>query len=244
MIKRFKKPIKTIVAKGKGKLNLLFSKKIYVSYGENCLTDNILQRHFLKSLTTPFSHGRSNVEYILQLERDNYKDFLNPEYLRYEVLGKKEVPRLKKYNVVDNQYNDAHENGFEFTHHDVINNESHRFKMNKRVHALRKLNGRKKFIILYHHRSNSRTNIDLLLKHLQELKELYSSNSLTSEVICFTQNIISDTIDRKLSYAQNNGIHYFIFHTMNEWAGDNNDIFWAKCDEDLIVQMLSIVKKL
>lgn len=48
---------------------------IYLSFGENCLTDRLLERHGLKSFATPFSWGLSNVEYILQIEKDKYKDF-------------------------------------------------------------------------------------------------------------------------------------------------------------------------
>jgi hypothetical protein len=244
MIKRLKKASRNLFAKTKGKLNLRFSKKIYLSYGENCLTDNILQRQLIKTFTTPFSHGRSNVEYILQAERDAYKDFLNPKYLQYELLEKKEVARLKTYNQLQNNYNELHTKGFEFTHHDVIGNENHRQKMHKRVQTLTKLKGKKKFVILYHHRANATTDAELLVQHLAELKNLYSTSKISSEVVCFTQNIINQTKERKLTYSKKNDIHYFVFNTLNEWAGDNNDIFWAKCDEDLITEMIGFVKKL
>ena len=45
-------------------------------------------------------------------------------------------------------------------------------------------------------------------------------------------------------YKIKNGMHYFEFHTLNEWKGDNQEIFWARCDEDLIIKMIHQIKKL
>jgi glycosyltransferase involved in cell wall biosynthesis len=228
----------------KQKIQLFFARRIYVSFGENCLTDNILERHNLKLITTPYSHGRTNIEYIIQLEQDNYKDFLNPEFLQYEDLNEKKVPRLKKYNNIQNQYNELHENGVEFTHHDVIASREARQKMQRRVDKLQKLKGKKSFIILYHHRVHPQTNQEKLLSDLNKIKELYSSSKIRSEVICFTQKIIHQKDQRNLEYELKNGIHYFIFHTQAEWAGGNDDLFWARTDEDLIRQMINSIKSL
>ena len=85
----------------RNKRHLNASHKVYLSFGENCLPDHILNRYALKSFTTPFSHGRSNVEYILNLERDDYTDFLNLDYLSYEYLNEDRVQRLKKYTEKD-----------------------------------------------------------------------------------------------------------------------------------------------
>jgi hypothetical protein len=244
MIKVLTKTVKNILAKTKGKLNLMFSKKVYVSYGENCLTDNILQRHLVKSFTTPFSHGRSNIEYILHLEKDDYKDFVNLEHLKYEELGGKNVARLKTYRHIRNDYNEQHKNGFEFTHHDVIKHEKMRLKMTKRVQLLRDLKGKKKFVMVYHHRLNPTTDSDLLLQDLKELKLLYSTPKVHSEVVCFTQSIVNDKKDRKVVHTTRDGVHCFVFHTENEWAGNDNHIFWANCDDDLIAEMIRFIKTL
>lgn len=228
----------------KQKIQLSFTGRIYVSFGENCLTDNILERYNLKLITTPFSHGRTNIEYIIQLEQDNYKDFLNPAFLQYEDLSGKKVPRLKKYNHIQNRYNELHENGFEFTHHDVIASPVIRQKMQKRVDTLQNLKGRKSFMILYHHRVDPQTNQERLLNDLNQLKEIYSSRNYRSEVICFTQRIINEADQRKVDYEIKNGIHYFVFHTLAEWAGGNDDLFWARTDEDLIKEMITKIKSL
>lgn len=244
MVEKLKKRINKRIQLIFRKVKLILSKKVYVSFGENCLTDNILDRYSLKSLTTPFSHGRSNIEYILQLEQDNYKDFLNLNFIKYEFLNKKEVPRLKKYNEIRNDYHELHKNGFEFTHHDVIKDDRVRLKISDRLQKLRYLIGRKKIIILYHHRNNVETNLELLLRDLAELKKVYSSSKINSEVVMFTQKIVLHASDRKLTYFKKFDIHNFLFHTMNNWEGDNPELLWATCDDDLIVQMINFLKKL
>jgi len=226
------------------KIKYLFSKNVYLSFGENCLTDNILSRHNIKSFTTPFSHGRSNIEYILQLEKDNYKDFLNLKYLTYEEISEQKVPILKKYNSLINEYNALHMNGFEFTHHDVISDGEIRLKIEERINKLHSLIGKKKIVIFYHHRLNKSTKKDLLLSHLNELKNLYSTKKIKAEIICFTQNIVHFLDERNLQYSMNNGIHFFEFNTLNEWSGTDNNLFWALCDDDLILRMIKFAKKL
>ncbi|MCC6600944.1 MAG: hypothetical protein IT223_09760 [Crocinitomicaceae bacterium] len=228
----------------KRRIALASGKTLYVSFGENCLPDNILDRHKLKLLTTPFSHGRSNVEYILQLEKDQYKDLLNPSFLRHEFLEGKEVSRLKKYMALQNSYHELHTNGFEFTHHDVIRSESVRLKMKERLAELLRRKGKNKFVIFYHHRANANTRIELLLEDLKKLKCIYSTSNIQSEIICFTQKIIKNSNERKLIHEILNGIHFFTFYTLNEWAGDDEDIFWARNDEDLIAEMIDAVKKI
>lgn len=239
-VNRFKSNIKDLL----WQLKLRYSKKFYVSFGENCLTDNILQRYKLKLITTPFSHARSNIEYIIQLESDHYNNFLNKEYLLYETLENKLVPRLKTYNIIQNDYNELHKNGFEFTHHDVIASEAVRLKFKERVKQLQRLKQKKQFFILYHHRINKNTNKERLIDDLLKLKKLYTNRKYTSEVICFTQKIISDDSERKLVYSIKNSIHYFEFLTKDEWAGDNPQLLWAFCDEDLIAEMIEKIKKI
>lgn len=63
------------------KIKHINDKYVIVSFGENCLTDNILSRNDLKSFSTPYSSGRSNIEYILAHEKEYFNDFLNSAYL-------------------------------------------------------------------------------------------------------------------------------------------------------------------
>lgn len=224
------------------KLKNINKKRLYLSFGENCLTDDILARYGIKSFSTPYSSGRSNIEYILQIEKDNFKDFLNPEFMKYYYLGKKRVVRLTKYDKIENQYDLLHVNGFEFTHRDVLNNLRDRKIFDKRVKRMLDFKN-KEVNIFYHSRCNANTNEDLLLEHLAELKKIYEKRCASVNIYMFTQIIVSDGIERKLVREYKNGINIYKFHVLNAWQGDDEDIFYARCDDDLIKLMINDAKR-
>ncbi|MDR0364824.1 MAG: DUF1796 family putative cysteine peptidase [Bacteroidales bacterium] len=56
---------------------------LYLSIGENCLADIILKRHELKAFSTPYSHARSNIDYVIKLEKSAYSGLLAPGNLFY-----------------------------------------------------------------------------------------------------------------------------------------------------------------
>lgn len=225
-------------------LRIRLQEKLYLSFGENCLPDNILDRHGLKSFATPFSHGQSNVEYILNLERDKYKYFMDPGSMQYRTLGNKEVPVLMKYREINNDYFRFQKDGVEFTHHDVIKNAGLRTSMTRRVERLHRYIGRKRYIILYHHRLCEGTDQAMLVRHLGELKEIYAGGKGRAEVVCFTQRLVDNASDRKLAYELRDGIHLFTFHTLQMWHGGDDEVFWARRDEDLVGRMAHFLKDL
>lgn len=220
-----------------------FSKKKYVSFGENCLTDDILSRYKLKSFSSPFAAGRSNVEYLLQIHHDNFKDFVNPEFLEYSFVGKTRVVRLTKYNSLDNKYDDSCMKGFEFTHHDVISDKQKRANIERRVNRLKSLKNCSLYI-LYHHRYCPTTDMDLLVKNLGDIKDIYCNQCKKVYLICFTQCLVASKEERRVEKQFINGIYVYYFYTLNVWQGDNQDIFWARCDDDLIRKMIDDIKRL
>ncbi len=92
----------------------------YLSLGENCLPDNILRRHGLETFSTVYSSGRSNIDYALHLESEDYAYLLSQKYLYYDHVGAAKVVRNRRYSKADDIYEALQSNGFEFTHHDVI----------------------------------------------------------------------------------------------------------------------------
>jgi len=218
--------------------------RIYLSFGENCLTDNILSRYGLKSFTTPFSHCRSNIEYILDLEINNYKKFVSGEFLKYGDLNGKPVPRLKTELILKNRYHHLHENGIEFPSQDVIKNQKYWQKVVKRAIKLKAFLGKGKYVLLYHHRICEDNDLELLLKHLSELKRYYSTKEHECQVVLFKQVIIPKESKKKLIYHENNDIHVFDFYTHYTWTGRDQRKYWAFIDDYLISKMLKIVKTL
>lgn len=218
--------------------------KVYLSFGENCLTDNVLSRYGLKSFTTPFSHCRSNIEYILDLERNNYENFVSGEFLKYGDLNGKPVPRLKTDLILKNSYHHLHENGIEFPSQDVIKNQKYWQKVVKRANKLKAFLGKGKYILLYHHRVCEGNNLELLLKHLSELKKYYSTEEYECQIVLFKQIIISKESEKKLIYQKNKDINIFDFHTHHTWSGRDQRKYWAFIDDSLISQMLDKIKTL
>ena len=237
-IRRIKKGIRTI--KRIIKRN---AKTVILSLGENCLSDNILDRNDLKSFSSPYSSGRSNIEYILSFEDEGFADFLNPNYLKKEKLPDgNTVVRNKKYVTTVNSYNGSVANGFEFTHHDVLSDVVSKETIKRRCNRMLGLKG-KKIIFLYHHRMCDETDHSLLISHLNQIANIYESRGNDVSIYLFTQSIITDLNERRVEYNLDHGIHNFVFYTLNEWAGDNEDIFWARCDDDLIKTMIDHIRQ-
>ena len=218
---------------------------VFISFGENCVADDILRRYRLKSFTTPYSHGRTNIEYILQGEKDRFASFLDTSKMDYAICDNKQVVRLNVYTDYSNKYESTCINGVEFTHHDVKGNEEIRNTFKRRVERLLKSYSRNLFLF-YYHRYCPDTNEELLLEHLRELKEIYQSrNKGNVNVIMFTQEIVGKKEERHLEYrtveVMGTEIHVFKFHTLNIWQGSNDEIFWGRCDDDLIHEMIKII---
>jgi hypothetical protein len=218
---------------------------VYVSFGENCLTDGILKRFNIKSFTTPYSHGRSNIEYINTIEKDNFAHFLNPNYLKYENLNGKQVVRSVYYTNQNNIYENSVMQGFEFTHHDVLNNPIHINTFNRRIDRLKALAGAHLYIF-YHHRYCEKTNEKQLLSDLSKIHDIYTNRNNLVHVILFTQKLVDTPLNRKVIYhppQSENSVHVFYFYTLNIWGSSNQDIFWARIDDDLIAKMINFIQK-
>lgn len=220
----------------------LFDRNVFLSLGENCLSDNILDRNGLKSFSSPYASARSNIEYALLFEKEQYSDFLNPEYLRKELFhSQTAVVRNKKYVELCNRYDRSVTNGFEFTHHNVLDNHTLRDTLRRRYKRM--LNLKKKHIVfLYHHRVCDQTDHNLLIDHLNQFAEIYRSRGNTVSIYLYVQKIISSSEERHVEYFCDRGINCFVFFTHNEWSGNDPDILWARCDDDLLHVMIDHMK--
>lgn len=239
-----KKWAKKVVANAK-KIAKASSKNVFLSLGENCLADNILDRNGLKSFSSPYAFGASNIEYILSFEKEGFLDFLNPDYLKKESFISKPdviVVRNKKYLKLNNRYNGLVSNGFEFTHHDVLDDISARDTLHRRCERMLKLR-KKRIVFLYHHRYCDETDYNLLIIHLNQLAQIYRDRGNEVSINVFSQSLVSSVNERRVEYHLDNGINSYVFYTLNEWAGDNEEYLWAKCDDDLIGVMINDIRQ-
>lgn len=137
---------------------------IYLSLGENCLTDDILRRHQLKIFSTPYSPCRSNIDYALELEEENYNSIITTDSLmKFEVNGKCVV---RSSHSCESIYDPHHMKGFEFTHHDLLSNESHRESFQRKINRLNAIRYKEDILFLYHHRRNNNTNLQKIRENL------------------------------------------------------------------------------
>jgi len=215
----------------------------YLSLGENCLTDNILDRYKIKSFSTPYSHGRSNIDYAINLEKENYNDLLKNEYLFYDYVEESKVVRNKHYSISDDIYSELHLNGFEFTHHDVIGNTKHRKSYERKITRMKTFNDSKKLKFIYHYRNNKNQQISSIVKKASEFLSYYEKRKITCEFIFFTQEIVADKSERSIQQVHNaNNVTGYVLKTLEVWEGDDQEILWAKKDDDLLAKMISDIK--
>ncbi|MGV8947463.1 MAG: DUF1796 family putative cysteine peptidase [Lutibacter sp.] len=219
-------------------MSLKISKTFWLSLGENCLSDSILERHGLRTFSTVYSNGRSNIDYALFLEKNNYQKLLKTENLKYDFFKGVKVVRSTSVVDCDPIFLDLQMNGFEFTHHDVIGNKKHIESCRRKIERQLKFRKKRNFIFLYHHRLNETSDFNLLFKKLYEFSKFYSTKTYFCKMIIFSQNIVKDNSERNISYKKiNDSVHFFNLATLKIWDGDTDD-FWAKNDTDLIQQLI------
>ena len=219
----------------------LRKKNICFSIGENCLPDDLLARNGLKSFSSPYSSARSNIEYILAFEREDFVHFLAPDCLDYELFYDKPVVRNSLYRSTINQYHPFYTHGFEFSHHDVIGDKRSYAAMKRRVRRLLRLKN-KNLTLLYHHRLCEKTDMDLLFSHLSQLSEIYQQRGNTVRIFLFYQELVSDPRNRRVEHFQHEDIMVYKFYTLNEWAGADERNVWARNDNDLFEKMIHDIR--
>jgi hypothetical protein len=204
-----------------------------------------LQRHNLKSFSTPYSNGRSNLDYTLALEKINYIGYLDKNNLFYDYVNDEKVVKSSLINNSDNIYFTPHMSGFEFTHHDVINSENAIKNFKRKTQRIRKIRGKKNVVLLYHYRINENSNHELLFKKAIEFANLFISKRSKCNILVFSQKIINHSSDRKVLYRNiMPNVHFFELYAVKIWTGPDQDTFWAKKDDDLIKIMLNYARKI
>lgn len=215
---------------------------LWASLGENCLADDVLKRHGLNFLSTPFASCRSNIGQILQADALNYENFLDKQYLEYGITtyGAKVV---KNVLFCDDSDIFMHNDGFEFTHHDVIENQEHVESMHRKVNRMIDLkNDPQDIVFLYHHRRTKNTDLDKIVENLNKFVSNYSSPSTVSKIALFYQRIVEDDSLRRLEVLPANGnVMPFLFHTRQKWQGADGKVLFGKVDDDLMTEMFQSI---
>jgi hypothetical protein len=215
---------------------------LHLSLGENCLSDGILQRHGLKTFNTPYSGTRSNIDYAIQLEREGYAHLLDREALERGWAGPTEVVRNVRMTC-EPLFHDFHSQGFEFTHHDVIESESHRESFRRKVERLDMLRGRGNVCFLYHHRVNPRSDLAAIVEKAATFAGFYGHGDTSCRVVVFMQEIVASAAERDVVEAAHaDNVRAYVLKSLEVWGGDDQDVFWARKDDDLLARMFQLAK--
>lgn len=217
---------------------------LWLSLGENCLTDDILSRHGKKSFSTPYSPCRSNIEYALLLERSDYEGMLESSNLEMKLTKSKQVVRSTSIFGCGDNYYPSHMRGFEFTHHNPLSSKKDYDSFKRKIQRMKDIRGRQNICFLYFHRKNEKSNISKLINNLREFKKFYKSNDNEVYMAFFYQEIIEDDMDRSLIFNLNEDVMEFRFKTKYIWEGRDPDVFWARNDDDMISCMLDKINEI
>jgi len=159
--------------------------------------------------------------------------------LKHDFSEKKKVVRSILYDQCDDIYNVMNMRGFEMTHHDVIDSEKDRDAFIRKIDRQLKVRGNSNIVFLYHHRVNKNSNLDSIFRKANEFSRMYSKGKHRCTIIVFAQKIINTVEERKVLYKKiKRNILFFEFYTQQPWGGKDDDLFWARIDDDLIKRML------
>jgi len=211
---------------------------LFLSLGENCLPDNILNRYHLKSFSTPFSSCRSNIEYILQCEEDCYKNLEDDSFYvsRKNTHGVDSIFNTSFHS--DECYNKTSKDGFEFPHHDIITSGKDKDSIKRKINRMSHIKGLYNIVFLYHYRYCDNYNMDKILTTADKISGKYSINNKKVHFNIMRQMLVANKFDRHLDYKVYNNMHIYTFYTTSIWQGENQNIFWARADEDFVSMMV------
>jgi hypothetical protein len=219
-------------------------KTLWLSLGENCLADDVLKRHGLKSFSTPYSSCLSNIDYALQLEASQYDGLLDANNLQYHDAFGKRVVRSIRYVVAEPIFHDGCLRGFEFTHHDPLGSIKDRSSMQRKVERMHAIRGRRNIIFLYHHRITKHTQLDQLIEKLALYRSIYSTDRAECFIALLRQRLVGDPAHRRMTVnTPAEGIVDYCLNTTAAWSGNDPELFWARVDDDLIQQMIQDITK-
>ncbi|KZR73698.1 DUF1796 family putative cysteine peptidase [Prochlorococcus marinus] len=218
------------------------NQELWLACGENCMPIDILRRFDLNAPSTPFSSCRSNIEHLHYLEKSNYIEYLNSDYI-IEANSFSERCYLNLVLRSCGNFIQGRHRYLEFTHHNP-NNESDSLILQRRID--RQIKARMNstpVIFFYHHRSSTGfKNMETkITKHFQDILSFYKN----ARALCYSQNLVKNDSERKVEIKKtsNDKIHFATFYTEQAWGGYDKDRFFGRHENKLFQQLISWYKQ-
>ena len=196
---------------------------VNISLGENCLMDALLSKYGIKQESYAFGSVRTNIEYNLEIIKDNFEDFLKSDLLvKKTVNGTQKVYKNKKYSKVQNDiYCSSVIDSFEFTHHNVLDNNKDIDSYNRKIERTKIALESNDIIFWYHYRYSTNNNLEILIKQFDYfIKYLSKKNNKKKYQICIFTQIVSDDI-HFINEQYNNNINIVKCYEKNIWCRNN-----------------------
>ena len=196
---------------------------VNISLGENCLMDALLSKYGIKQESYAFGSVRTNIEYDLEIIKDNFENLLKSDLLvEKTVNGIQKVVKNKKYSKVQNDiYCSAVIDSFEFTHHNVLDNNEAIESYNRKIERTKIALESNDIIFWYHYRYSTNNNLEILIKQFEDfIKYLSKKNNKKKYQICIFTQIVSDDI-HFINEQYNNNINIVKCYEKNIWCGNN-----------------------
>ncbi len=206
---------------------------IWVSLGENCLPDDVLKRHGLKSFSTPFSSARSNIDYAIQADAESFRSLLSEQHIVRHKMGNKTVLRNEMYSSSPNLFDALVSRGFEFTHHDVIDDISARNSYERKISRWEELKRCGDAVtFLYHHRVTSPSSTSLIKPKVAAFLKQFDPNQSRSLCLILVQNLVHE---RSLTLeSDDKAMLTATINAPTKWEGDDSNVLFGRIDDDLI----------
>jgi hypothetical protein len=214
---------------------------LWLSLGENCLSQYIIDNNNLNTKYTPFSWTGTTIEMINKAEEDDYKNFFNFNYFSWEPDPDPEVPDLPQfYAPVNTFYSDnggrfskRYSQGFRFAHHKEITfNKEEEEKIEKRLYRLKNIENQTiVFVYNYTNLLNNHHDPLKIRKMLQSFKQKYEAKNNKVFFLYFYQNPDNSKNTYKL-VSDDNGIFEFEFTCelwgSIQWKAVNQEPFFTE----------------
>lgn len=217
---------------------------LWVSIGENCLTQNIIRDLGLNTLHSPFSWGRSSIDHVLYFLETDFREALDIQHFqkskRETTVGFPGNVGLSNDNILQfakvqsENIHDPWHDLFEWTHHDISQIE-HYQQQEKRIQRFLSFKNVDNLIFLYFYKIDDVNNPDTerVIKKLQRFLSFFKGNNVHAALFYVNKNI---TDLKRVESKRHKNILEFEFYTDHTW--DTN----AEKDRYLQKEMIEVIK--
>lgn len=207
-----------------------------LSIGENCLVNYYLKALNLSKENELFDNCRSNIEYITQII-GNYSTLLDKQYLKLQIVETKRlVTKNILYKSLNNIYCKYHMDGYEFTHHNLLENKEHYESFLRKLIRFKNIMSTENILFVYNYKYCENNNIEILITLIRNfLKKVKSLQYKLNYKICiiYQKNIFVKDSFYKLELIEPN-IYLASFDSIEPWINDN----WNGLSDEHIIKKM------